>query len=589
MQQREPGSAIRRMQQGARERAQIAHHGPFGQRFEFHAALKAAGLAVRGVKLEPLTERPVVRDLCALTRALLHPADRTAWLALLHGPCAGLGLPELLALCEGRADSLWALLNSADATARLTPAAQRAAARVRRALAPALAGGERSLPLWQRVDRAWLRVGGPAAYSDPRELADAQVFLQAIGAQPELEQMAGESLEEFAATLFATATAAEEAVEILTLHGAKGLEWDVVIVPGLGRLGRGDGESLLHWLEIPAQSGARELLLAPIDDAAGHTAGSLAGYIRRIRRQRRRLEQVRLLYVAATRAREALHWLGHAPRGADGQPRARTGTALQLLWPMLGEKFVAAAAAAAAAPTPTDAAGASSSAALAPAAVARRLAADWEPQGLPGPVWIDGLRLALREAAVRPEYSWVGLAARAIGTLVHAELQRLSALAQLPAHLDATVAGYEAWLAELGVPRAERASAGARVAEALERTLADPRGRWLLGERAGGAGGEAHSEWRLTGVHEGRVVNVVIDRFLIEESGERWLVDFKTGTHEGAELEAFLEHEEQRYRPQLQRYAHLLQALGHAPVRAALYFPLLGAFREVTLAAALVR
>ena len=35
----------------------------------------------------------------------------------------------------------------------------------------------------------------------------------------------------------------------------------------------------------------------------------------------------------------------------------------------------------------------------------------------------------------------------------------------------------------------------------------------------------------------------------------------------------------QRYRPQLEGYAALARELGPQPVRAALYFPLLGAFR----------
>ena len=77
------------------------------------AALQAAGIAVRGVRLEPLRERPVVRDLCALARALQHLGDRTAWLSLLHAPYCGLTLAQLQMLAEGRNASLWELLNGA--------------------------------------------------------------------------------------------------------------------------------------------------------------------------------------------------------------------------------------------------------------------------------------------------------------------------------------------------------------------------------------------------------------------------------------------------------------------------------------------
>ena len=65
------------------------------------AALQAEGIAIRGVRLEPLRERPVVRDLCALARALQHLGDRTAWLAVLHAPHCGLTLAQLQELAEG--------------------------------------------------------------------------------------------------------------------------------------------------------------------------------------------------------------------------------------------------------------------------------------------------------------------------------------------------------------------------------------------------------------------------------------------------------------------------------------------------------
>ena len=99
----------------------------------------------------------------------------------------------------------------------------------------------------------------------------------------------------------------------------------------------------------------------------------------------------------------------------------------------------------------------------------------------------------------------------------------------------------------------------------------------------GNAHREAHSEWRLTGIHEGRIVNVIIDRLLIDEHGERWLLDYKTSSHEGGDLEGFLQQEAQRYGPQLQRYATLVAGAAPGRVRAALYFPLLGEFREIAL------
>jgi ATP-dependent exoDNAse (exonuclease V) beta subunit len=110
--------------------------------------------------------------------------------------------------------------------------------------------------------------------------------------------------------------------------------------------------------------------------------------------------------------------------------------------------------------------------------------------------------------------------------------------------------------------------------------LHDPKGRWILGLDT--QHHDAASEIALTGVVNQTVINSIIDRSFVDAQGIRWIIDFKTSSHEGGGREAFLQSEIERYRIQMERYAKLMRAWKpKEPVKTALYFPLMGEWREV--------
>ena len=97
------------------------------------------------------------------------------------------------------------------------------------------------------------------------------------------------------------------------------------------------------------------------------------------------------------------------------------------------------------------------------------------------------------------------------------------------------------------------------------------RGRWLLGPQR-----EARNEYAITAVIDGERRNLVIDRTFVDAEGRRWIADYKTSAHEGADLEAFLDSERVRYEKQLARYAIALDE----EAELGLYFPLLSGWRH---------
>jgi hypothetical protein len=172
------------------------------------------------------------------------------------------------------------------------------------------------------------------------------------------------------------------------------------------------------------------------------------------------------------------------------------------------------------------------------------------------------------------------VALRRTGMVVHAmlaEIAREGAAAWDKDRIRSLRPRAEAALASLGVSPDEIPAAAATVEDALIRTLEDKRGRQILGAHWAEAGNEVS----LTGILDGRLITIRVDRTYVDHTGTRWIVDFKTSSHEGGKLEDFLDRECDRYRDEMRRYRELWSLHDNRPVKTALYFPLLGAWREV--------
>jgi ATP-dependent exoDNAse (exonuclease V) beta subunit len=557
---------------------------------EIAPRLKRAGVRFQAIEIEQLGARPIVQDLLALARALVHPADRVAWLSVLRAPWCGLTLADLEALAgHDHERTVLALMHDSAALARLSADGRQRLARVRAVLDAAIAERRRG-PFARRLEGAWLALGGPACAREPTDLEDAREFFRLIEALEEGGDLpALETLAERAAELYARSDTGPEAarVQLMTIHKAKGLEFDTVILPGLGRPPRRGDPKLLLWLERPRVSpvlglgrgkDAREeaeLLLAPIREA-GAQGDAIYDYLRRLETARDEHEAARLLYVAATRARSRLHLIGHAEVRAEQPAKPRERSLLAHLWPAVAAQFERALQGAR-----------SENGSLLPAQppapaphLLWRFPSGWQPPAPPQAVAWRAPALLPHSASPHSEveFSWASETAKRIGTVVHRFLQ-LIAQEGLAKWSDARLAAlrpvFERELCRLGVPEAQTREAVARVEQALRACLAQPRGRWLLGEQP-----EAASELRLTGVVGGEIVSVAIDRTFVDETGVRWIVDYKVGPHEGGDLETFLDRERERYRPQLERYGALLRSMDPRPIRLGLYFPLLGGWRE---------
>ena len=546
---------------------------------EISHALSRTEIRVSRTEFDRRRRYSVVQDLAAVARALAQPADRIAWLALLRAPWCGLTLADLHLLChDDSTKTIHELLTDPERVARLSDDGQVRLARVVPVLENALAlKGQLDFRSW--VEGTWMALGGPVGNTDENALRHAAEFLDSLG-----EVSTGSLIDDAVsrtlklADEFVTNPETDAHVQILTMHKAKGLEFDTVILPGLGRNITGGRAPVLRWWQPPPgeilgglPAGSSTLLAVP-PSRRGNDEDAVFAYLDALAKAREDAERKRLLYVASTRARSRLHLLIGLARDEETQgpgklkPTARTMAAdLQEALARLFEEKPPP-------PLPEKQRSARKQRLVAP--VIHRVAADWQPPKPPEPMVAPA-----PEEVQSPTYVWAGERARVLGLTVHRWLQEVAETgpgAFSPEHLESLRPRTRRMLQFHGVPVDELKSLTADVESALRNTLEDEKGRWTLEQHE-----DAASELPLSLQEEGRTRSLILDRSFVHK-GERWIVDYKTSRHEGADLDGFLDEEERRYAPQLERYRLAMQERESRPIRTALYFPLHSAFREVT-------
>ena len=521
-------------------------------------------LRFSAVEVETLADRQWIADLMTLVRALSQRADRVAWLALLRAPWCGLSLADLHALAaDDRRSTLCALIADPERIARLSADGQHRLAHVRAVCEQAFAHAGR-MPFGRWVEGVWLRLGGPALLPDAAAGEDVEAWFGLLDRLVDSGGFSFERLEQAVGRLYAAPDAAADGMlSFMTVHKSKGLEFDTVIMPGLDQRAGQTDTPLLRWEDVATADRGSTLVVAPVHARGNGGEATTYRYLQKLDDQRNANEALRVLYVAATRAVRALHWVGVCEQAEDGtlrQPHA--GSSLSLLWPVLEADYARAEVIMPGALRPADLPAWEDfvpplvrlRTPAEPALIARAAEAE-----APDPT---GLEQAPSDTDRRYRLE------AAVGTLVHRYLE-IFARTGCEAWDSARLAGLRPamlrWLSAEGFADADASAGVSRVHAMLERVIASDTARWILAPRE-----QAASELALASRSQSSIRLHIVDRSFVD-CGTRWIIDFKTASlPDDADDAAFAEHV-RRYQAQLDRYAALFCAEG-LPVRRAVYY-----------------
>lgn len=537
----------------------------------------------QAVEIEALTNRQIVQDLLSLTRALHHRADRVNWLAVLRAPWCGLNLQDLHTLAwQDHHSTIWSLMQNSDLP--LTLDGQARLAHVKHVFSEAFAmQGRVTTSRWIRS--VWLMLGGASCLWEESDVIDVQVFFDCIDKLENQQQFSLQQLTQEVEKMYAAPDAAGDGLQMMTIHKSKGLEFDTVILPGLGNAtGGNDDPPALLWEElvfesvslasstIPHQQSA--LLAAPYIPKGLRNKEEVSPYeyLNTLEKERSTNEDARILYVAATRAERKLHLIGIANQKATtGDINPNKNSYLEMLWPVVEVEYLKANLSAHESHESQQ-----SLASFTPKLV--RLSNPTRPSVLmvnKEQVRSEISRVVEPRVELHEVFSPRSIEAD-IGILAH---QYLEIIAQQGIshwqndRIEQLIKHMREWFSKQGYAENLTQSAAQQVERLLITTLNSDQGKWVLSQHE-----QANSELVLAQTEHAAVKTYIVDRTFIESLNgvrTRWIIDYKSTLLPVETNLHALQTMATQYSEQLDNYANLFRHEGIA-IKKAIFFLSLG-------------
>ena len=565
-------------------------------------ALRSQGVQWQAQKIDRLSDRMAVIDIHSLTRAICIPADRIAWLATLRAPWAGLSNADLLHLCQWHREgldsdskkqklenqSLWDAIChicKAESSTRsinqnISPDGQQILARLQALFEIAFAQlGNASLRAL--IEELWRNLDGPATLAGKEDEQDISDYLNLL----EANETAGAitnwaEFEDKLTDLFAqprsmqpnvpeSSNQSQNMLQIMTIHNAKGLEFDHVYIAGLSRTPRNEDNPLLLYAEPENEDGVLGYLVSA--KPAADREDELYQYLKTERNRRAEEEVARLLYVGCTRAKQTLRLSCRLKLDDSGQvsaPGART--LAKYLWPVTKDAFSEGVL-----PIEDD-----SDNEVLRLETLRRLPVD-RPNGAIGnsQKGEDSADEVEATSSINVLNTFAtNVRQRVVGNLLHETLMEIVQSEDKNPDPKYFERHWKRLLIAQGYQAETQADLLHQLSDSLQNMLSNDTGRWILSPDHT----HSHAELPMDYLdQQGTLQRSVIDRTFVDQ-GIRWIIDYKSSApQQGEPVDAFLARESATYQPQLLHYSKLFN--DEYPIKAMLYFPAVGCHTELAI------
>ena len=533
--------------------------------------LRQANISVSAIEIESLMDYPIIQDLLILTKALYSPTDKIAWLSLLRTPWCGLMLDDISMLTKSSDCLVIEAINLAiDNKINISKDGYQRLQYLHLCLKDSQSWQEDRLAvkvrkLWRKLDN-----GYPSTYAKNNIYLD--MFFNIIN-QYENDI---ENIENKLARSYIDNVNTKSCIDIMTIHKAKGLEFDHVLLPDLSAHIRTSSKPLLIWDENLSSNGTNNMLFAPYSTSNA----KIYNFLYEREKIKFAHENKRLLYVATTRAKKHLHIFAHI-NNTEGQtnklPPATNGSLLSLIQQYDSHNILKSS-------RQQQAETNSISSKETPlksnhGSCAKQNGTD----DIDNSVALDHSLTVQRYRNI-PQYhppeqdseniacAWQEPTKRAVGEIVHAILAEM-AQKPLANHSYLTTEKCIHLLASKSVPAPQLLNAASDVMLAINNMLSNKKFRWILDYRHK----NSLCENSISGYIDNTIQHRVIDRTFIDKKNHRWIIDYKLTHYRNnkfSQLHDFINEQANIYKEQLINYSKFFQN-ERRTIKMALCFPLL--------------